>query len=76
MHNHVAALEKFQLAATGLQAARQAGSSEGKQLEELSQDVAASGEALADMELGESTASVPAAVVSLTEPDAESNALA
>lgn len=54
MHNHVAALEKFQLAATGLEAARAAtaGSAAIKQLEELSQDVAASGEALAEMELG------------------------
>lgn len=53
MHNHVAALEKFQLAATGLTAARaaSAGSTAMKQLEELSQDVAASGEALAEIEL-------------------------
>lgn len=53
MHNHVAALEKFQLAATGLTAARAAtaGSTAMKQLEELSQDVAASGEALAEIEL-------------------------
>lgn len=54
MHNHVAALEKFQLAATGLEATRAAaaGASAIKQLEELSQDVAASGEALAEIELG------------------------
>jgi hypothetical protein len=54
MHNHVAALEKFELAATGLEAARtaSAGSSVVKQLEELSNDVAASGEALAELELG------------------------
>ena len=54
MHNHVAALEKFQLAATGLVAARaaSAGATAVKQLEELSSDVAASGEALAELELG------------------------
>jgi hypothetical protein len=55
MHNHVAALEKFELAATGLEAARaaSAGLSVVKQLEELSSDVAASGEALVELELGE-----------------------
>ena len=52
MHNHVAALEKFQLAATGLEATRVASSTSTKQLAELSQDVAASGEALAEIELG------------------------
>jgi hypothetical protein len=54
MHNHVAALEKFQLAASGLEAARAASTSAPavKQLDELSADVAASGEALADLELG------------------------
>ena len=54
MHNHVAALEKFQLAASGLAAARAAtaGATAVKQLEELSHDVAASGEALAELELG------------------------
>ena len=54
MHNHVAALEKFQLAASGLVAARaaSAGATAIKQLEELSHDVAASGEALAELELG------------------------
>ena len=53
MHNHVAALEKFQLAASGLVAARAAssGATAVKQLEELSHDVAASGEALAELEL-------------------------
>jgi hypothetical protein len=53
MHNHVAALEKFQLAAGGLAAARAAtaGATAVKQLEELSADVAASGEALAEIEL-------------------------
>jgi hypothetical protein len=68
MHNHVAALEKFELAATGLEAARaaSAGASAAKQLprvtdprgpayrpelEELSHDVAASGEALAELEI-------------------------
>jgi hypothetical protein len=60
MHNHVAALEKFELAATGLEAARaaSAGSSVVKQLEELSHDVAASGEALAEIELGDAPANV------------------
>jgi hypothetical protein len=55
MHNHVAALEKFELAATGLEAARaaNAGHSVVKQLEELSSDVAASGDALAELELGD-----------------------
>lgn len=54
MHNHVAALEKFELAATALEAPRttSAGSSLVKQLEELSNDVAASGEALIELELG------------------------
>ena len=52
MHNHVAALEKFQLAATGLEAQRVAASGANQQLDELSQEVAASGEALAEMELG------------------------
>lgn len=54
MHNHLAALEKFQLAATGLVAARAAssGATAVQQLEELSGDVAASGEALAEIELG------------------------
>jgi len=54
MHNHVAALEKFQLAAGGLAAARAATASSTavKQLEELSADVAASGEALAELEIG------------------------
>jgi len=53
MHNHVAALEKFQLAASGLVAARAAtaGATAVKELDELSQDVAASGEALAEIEL-------------------------
>lgn len=57
MHNHVAALEKFELAATGLEAARaaSAGSTVVKQLEELSHDVAASGEALAEIELGDAS---------------------
>jgi hypothetical protein len=58
MHNHVAALEKFELAATGLEAARaaSAGSTVVKQLEDLSHDVAASGEALAELEIGEAPA--------------------
>jgi hypothetical protein len=52
MHNHVTTLEKFQLAASGLVAARVASSGATKQLEELSNDVAASGEALAEIEIG------------------------
>ena len=81
MHNHVAALEKFQLAATGLEAARSSANS--KQLEELSSDVAASGEALAEIEMGEmATKSVievvvaPKALAAKAEPDAESGAMA
>ena len=55
MHNHVAALEKFQLAAGGLSAARAAssGATAVIELQELSQDVAASGEALAEIEIGD-----------------------
>src|SRR6185295_14352981 len=49
MHNHVAALEKFQLAATGLEAARAASSG--------ATAVTASGEALAEIELAEPAAS-------------------
>jgi hypothetical protein len=58
MHNHIAALEKFQLAATGLVAARAAssGAPAVRQLEALSSDVTASGEALAELELGEAAA--------------------
>jgi hypothetical protein len=58
MHNHIAALEKFQLAATGLVAARAAtsGATAVSQLAELSSDVEASGEALAEIELGEPAA--------------------
>jgi len=53
MHNHVAALEKFQLAAGGLASARaaSAGATAIQQLSDLSRDVAASGEAL--VEVGE-----------------------
>jgi hypothetical protein len=63
MHNHVAALEKFQLAAGGLAAVRaaSAGAAAVKQLEELSADVAASGEALAELEIG-NAADVPPTV--------------
>src|SRR5512139_22846 len=70
MHNHVAALEKFQLAATGLEAARAAtsGANAIKQLEELSQDVAASGEALAEIEIGDAAApAVMAATVATSD---------
>jgi hypothetical protein len=54
LHNHVAALEKFQLAASRLESARaaSAGAAVANQLEELSHEVAASGEALAEVELG------------------------
>lgn len=64
MHNHVAALEKFQLAAGGLAAARaaSAGASAVKQLEDLSADVAASGEALAELEIGATPEAKPAEV--------------
>lgn len=53
MHNHVAALEKFELAATGLPTAARAaaGASAMAELEGLSQDVTASGDALAEVEL-------------------------
>jgi hypothetical protein len=51
MHNHVAALEKFQIAASRVEAVR-AGVPAMKQLDELSADVAASGEAMAEVELG------------------------
>jgi hypothetical protein len=47
MHNHVAALEKFHLAATALPAAQ----AEAKKLEELSHEVTASGEAMAELEV-------------------------
>jgi hypothetical protein len=71
MHNHVTTLEKFQLAASGLVAARaaSAGATAVKQLEELSNDVAASGEALAEIEIGNAPdaaapdAAAPAVVV-------------
>lgn len=63
MHNHVTTLEKFQLAATGLEAARATTTAATKQLDELSQDVAASGEALAEIELGvPATGSTPDAI--------------
>ena len=70
MHNHVAALEKFQIAASGLKAVRAAaeGAPAVKQLDELSADVAASGEALAELELGETTA--PAENSSVTDATA------
>ncbi|MDB4953857.1 MAG: hypothetical protein JWO36_1426 [Myxococcales bacterium] len=68
MHNHVTTLEKFQLAAGGLAAARvaSAGATAMKQLEELSQDVAASGEALAEMELGAAPEPSPVTVETVT----------
>lgn len=70
MHNHVAALEKFQLAASGLVAARaaSAGATAVKQLEELSQDVAASGEALAEIELAGAPDATTAATVTEAKP--------
>lgn len=76
MHNHVAALEKFQLAAGGLAAARAATASSTavQQLEELSADVAASGEALAELELDTTGPSTTTA--SASEPAATSSSLA
>lgn len=70
MHNHVAALEKFQIAASGLVAVRAAteGAPAMQQLEELSQTVAASGEALAELEIG--AAPVPADRVQVTDATA------
>jgi conjugal transfer/entry exclusion protein len=84
MHNHVAALEKFQLAATGLEAARHANGANVKQLEELSQNVTASGEALAEIEMGDAAVAMPATKIVVVdpsptkaaEPDAESGAMA
>ena len=87
MHNHVAALEKFQLAATGLDAARHtANSTNMQQLEELSSNVAASGEALAEIEMGEASKPVGRSISGMievveapkgeSEPDAESGAMA
>ena len=64
MHNHVTTLEKFQLAATGLEAARATATGANAQLDELSQSVAASGEALAEIELG--LTPTPAAVTEAT----------
>jgi hypothetical protein len=67
MHNHIAALEKFQLAATGLEAARAASAGTMKQLEELSSDVTASGEALAELDLEAVAETVaPAAASAMT----------
>jgi hypothetical protein len=66
MHNHVAALEKFQLAATGLPAARAHSDGSVKQLETLSSDVTASGEALADLDLDAEAASAIAPVAEAT----------
>jgi hypothetical protein len=54
LHNHVAALEKFQLAATGLTSTTPAM----RQLEDLSHEVAASGEALGEVAIA---ADAPAA---------------
>jgi hypothetical protein len=65
MHNHVAALEKFQVAASRALAVR-AETPAMKQLDELSADVAASGEALAELELGTSPATVGAPVTDAT----------
>ncbi len=73
MHNHIAALEKFQLAATGLEAARAHSAGTMKQLEELSSDVTASGEALAELEIDAIV--VPVAAAS-TAPIAETTASA
>ena len=53
MHNHVTTLEKFQLAATGIEAQRASATPQVQALAALSEDVAASGEALAEIELGD-----------------------
>jgi len=68
MHNHVAALEKFQIAASGLKAVRAAaeGAPAIKQLDELSADVAASGEALAELEIGAAPAAAESPVTDAT----------
>jgi len=66
MHNHVAALEKFQLAATGLENAvkmTSKDSPEVKQLDELSHEVTASCDALAELESSEAAAKPAAAPV-------------
>jgi hypothetical protein len=87
MHNHVAALEKFQLAATGLEAAKHTSTTTAvKQLEELSSNVTASGEALAEIEMGDVTTlkatGTPGTIEVIdqppkaAEPDAESGAMA
>jgi hypothetical protein len=70
MYNHVTTLEKFQLAASGLVAARAAseGATAVKQLEELSNDVAASGEALAEIEIGNAPDAAAADVVVEAKP--------
>jgi hypothetical protein len=65
MHNHVAALEKFQIAASRAFAVRE-GAPAMKQLDELSADVAASGEALAELELGAAPAAAEAPVTDAT----------
>jgi hypothetical protein len=65
MHNHVAALEKFQIAASRVEAVR-TGVPAMKQLDELSADVAASGEALAELELGAAPAATDATVTDAT----------
>jgi hypothetical protein len=70
MHNHVAALEKFELAATGLDAARAeaTGSSVISQLEELSHEVEASGDALAELELAPSETSAADPIAAVNSP--------
>jgi hypothetical protein len=65
MHNHVAALEKFQIAASRALAV-QTGMPAMRQLDELSADVAASGEALAELELGAAPATPEAPVTDAT----------
>lgn len=68
MHNHVTTLEKFQLAATGLEAARVTCTTATRQLDELSQDVAASGEALAELELDVPPSSERTAAATVAPP--------
>jgi hypothetical protein len=61
MHNHVAALEKFQLAASNLEATRMSSAGAVKELAAMSSEVAASGEALAEVEMSMSDQAVATA---------------
>jgi hypothetical protein len=61
MHHHVAALEKFQLAASNLEATRMSSAGAVKELAAMSSEVAASGEALAEVEMSMSDTAVATA---------------